>query len=99
MQRLAKLETHQRLYYIAKCVGVIGLRSGGVVRCRTTALPVVKLTVTLLLLSYREACSNTQHCSKLQTYCCTSVSTKLIEIPAHQVIIIAVTDGYTSFSR
>jgi hypothetical protein len=25
------------------------------------------------------------------------VSTKLIDIPAHQVIIIAVTDGYTSF--
>jgi hypothetical protein len=53
--------------------------------------------VTLLQLSHRAACSNTQHCLKLLTCCCTSVSTLSIDIPAHQVIIITVTDGYTSF--
>ena len=60
-------------------------------------LLVVKLVVTLLELSYRAACSNNQHCLKLPTFCCTSVSTMSIDIPDHQVIIIAVTDGYTSF--
>jgi hypothetical protein len=51
----------------SEMVGVIGLwwpwtltGGGGVVRCRTTALLVVKLAVTLLQLSYRAACSNTQ---------------------------------------
>ena len=49
MQLLAKLETQQRLYCIAKCVGGnwVVLGGGGVVRCRTTALVVVKLVVTL----------------------------------------------------
>ena len=55
----------------------------------------VKLAVTLLQLSHCAACNNTQHCLKLPTYLCT-VSTELIDIPDHQVIIIAVTDGYTS---
>ena len=75
------------------------IRNGGgdVVRCRTPALLVVKLVVTLLQLSYTTACSNTQHCLKLPTYCCTSVSTMSIDIPTHQVIIIDVTDGNTNF--
>jgi hypothetical protein len=34
---------------------------------------------------------------KLPTHCSTVVSTMLIDIPAHPVTTIAVTDGYTSF--
>ena len=73
------------------------MRGGDVVRCRTTALLVVKLVVTLLQLSYTAACTNTQHCLKLPSYCCTSVSTMSIDIPTHQFIIIIVIDVYTSF--
>ena len=83
MQNLAKLESHQRLYYIAKCVGgnwvVMNPRRGGVFLLGTIKLlcPVVKLVVTLLQLSYRAACSNTQHCLKLPSY----YSTSFITVP------------------
>jgi hypothetical protein len=38
-----------------------------------------------------------KHCLKLPTCYCTSESTILIDMPDHQVIITAVTVGYTSF--
>jgi hypothetical protein len=86
--------------------GIIGLwwpwtgtGGGGVFRCRTIALLVVKLVVIPLQLSYRAACNNTQHCLKLPTYYCTSVTTMLIDISAHQVNIFAVTDGILASCR
>jgi hypothetical protein len=96
IQKLANLETHQRLYCVWSVIG-LGRPWGRGVMCRTTMLPVVQLAVTLLQLSYGVDCNNTQHCLKLPTYCCTAVKSKLIDFPDHQVIIIAVTDSYTSF--
>ena len=56
-----------------------------------------EVTSTPLQFSYRAVCSNNQHRLRLQTSYCTSVITMLIDMPANQVIIIAVTDGYTRF--
>jgi hypothetical protein len=74
------------------------IRKGvGVLSTEQLRLSVTRLVVTLLHLSYRATCSNTQHCLKLPTFYYTSVSTKLIDMPDLEVIIIVATDVYSSF--
>ena len=68
---------------------------GGVVRCRTAALLSAEASCYTVAVVIPCSCSNTQHCLKLPTCYCTSVSTMSIDMPDRQVIIIAVTDGYT----
>ena len=107
MEHLPNLVTHQRLDYKAKCVGAKwvamtkncewAIRNGGGLVTEQLRLSVMRQVDTLSQLSHCAACSNNQHYLKLQTYFCTSVNTILIEMPDHKVIIIAVTDGYTSF--
>jgi hypothetical protein len=89
MWHLENIETHQRVYWKKKCVAAnccdyhgLWLGDRGGVTCRTTALLPVKLAVTLLQLSHRAACSNTQHCIILLTYCCTADSTVLVDMLA-----------------
>ena len=72
-------------------------RCGGILGAEQLRCWVVKLAVTLLQLSHCAACSNTQHCLTLLTCYCSAVSTMLIDTPDRQVIIIDVTNGYTSF--
>jgi len=83
------------------CVFVGGRGGGGggkaLLGAEQLCCSVLKLAVTLLQLSYRAACSNNQQCLKLRICNFTSVSTMLIHMPAYQFIIIAFTDGYTSF--
>ena len=69
----------------------------GVVRCRKTALLSVEGSCHTVAAVIPCSCSNTQHCLKLPTCYFTSVSTMSIDMPDCQVIIIAVTDGYTGF--
>ena len=76
------------------CVWAIG---EGLFGIKQLYYSVTRLAVTLFQLSHRAACSNNQHCLYLPTFYCTSVSTMSLDTPAHQVIIIAVTDGYTGF--
>jgi hypothetical protein len=79
------------------CNWTIAMGRVGLLGAEQLRRSVVKLVVTLLQLSHRAACSNTQHCLKLPTFSCTSVSTALLDLSDLQVIIIAVTDGYTGF--
>ena len=99
MQRLANFETQWLYYKIEMCAAewvVMGVDCGwGVCKCRTSAL--LKLAVTLLQMSHRAACSNTQHCLKQPACYCTSVSTGLLDMTDLQVIIIVVNGGYTGF--
>jgi DNA-binding NarL/FixJ family response regulator len=68
MQHLPNLETHQRVYYKTKCVGsnwvVMTMECEWAVLLGTEQLrlSVMRLAVTLLWLSHRTACSNTENC-------------------------------------
>ena len=73
-------ETHQRLYYRAKCVGANWvaitvdcewvIRGGGLLGAEQPRFSLMRLAVPLLQLSHCAACSNIQHCLKLRIYCC-----------------------------
>jgi hypothetical protein len=54
---------------------------------KTTAMPVVQLVVTVLQLSHRAACNNTQHCLKLPTYCCIAVRYRTAALPVVQLAV------------
>jgi len=88
------------VYYIAKCVGddhgfdcwQYGFGGGAVYTCRETALPVLKLAVTILQLSHCAACSNTQHSLKLPTcwYTVSTISTSLT-VRSSSLLLLMVT--------
>jgi hypothetical protein len=89
MWRLENIESYLRFYLkwnvaafviTMDCEWAMGV--GVVVMCRTPALLPLKLAVILLQLSHRAACSNTQHCIVLLTYCCTADSTVLVDMLA-----------------
>jgi len=67
--------------------------SGGFVSAEHLRCSLLKLAVTLLQMSHRAACSNTQHCLKLLACYCTSVSTGLLDMTDFQVIVIALTEA------
>ena len=68
---------------------------GGVGRYRTTASLSVEASCSTVAVFIPFSLQLHSSCLKLQTYYCTSVSTSLLDMPDHEVNIIAATDGYS----